>query len=78
MEDKIREDIKSALLILTLIGLVILAFRVDQLKKEDKPQSEYELETWQDESTGVTMLIFKDQLGDVVYCEPLQMEMEGK
>ena len=47
-------------------------------KQEDKKKETYELETYYDEDTGISMLIFKDKLGDVLYCEPVEVEMEER
>lgn len=44
--------------------------------KQNKKKQEYEFETYYDEDSGITMRIFKDGLGDVLWCEPIESEME--
>jgi hypothetical protein len=46
--------------------------------KQNKKKQEYKFETYYDQDTGITMRIFKDGLGDVLYCEPIEAEMEVK
>lgn len=48
------------------------------MKFEDKKENkgEYSFEIYHDNDTGITMRIFKDKMGDVLYCEPVTSEME--
>jgi hypothetical protein len=46
--------------------------------KQNKKKQEYKFETYYDQDTGITMRIFKDGLGDVLWCEPIEAEMEVK
>ena len=50
------------------------------MKLEDKKENkgEYSFEIYHDNDTGITMRIFKDKMGDVLYCEPIEAEMEVK
>lgn len=57
--------------LLFLFGLWIASGDSDKQKKQ-----EYEFETYYDEDSGITMRIFKDGLGDVLWCEPIEAEME--
>lgn len=47
-------------------------------KAKEKIETDYKLETYKDDTTGITMLIFRDKLGDVIYCEPVVMELESR
>lgn len=38
----------------------------------------YNVEIYHDEDTGITYSILKDELGDVLYCEPVEVEMEER
>lgn len=44
--------------------------------KQNKKKQEYKFETYYDQESGITMRIFKDGLGDVLWCEPIESEME--
>lgn len=45
---------------------------------KEKIETDYKLETYKDDTTGITMLIFRNKLGDVIYCEPVVMELESR
>ena len=47
-------------------------------KVKEQIETDYKLETYKDDTTGITMLIFRDKLGDVIYCEPVVMELESR
>lgn len=49
-----------------------------KVKEQTVIEDDYKLETYKDDKTGITMLIFKDELGEVIYCQPVVMEMETK
>ena len=62
-----------SIIILVIIGVFSLA------KQEDpEPKQDYNLELYKDEQTGITMRIFTDKMGDILYCEPVTSEMEVK
>lgn len=78
------DEIKDFLISFTfiLIGALFFVFVAKVVvtidKQEDKKKETYELETYYDEDTGINMLIFKDKVGDVLYCEPVEVEMEER
>lgn len=49
-----------------------------KVKEQTVIEGDYKLETYKDDTTGITMLIFRDKLGDVIYCEPVVMELESR
>lgn len=78
--DEIKDFLISFIFI--LMGALFFVFVAKVVvtidKQEDKKKEMYELETYYDEDTGINMLIFKDKLGDVLYCEPVEVEMEER
>ena len=61
------------IIILYLFGLWNTSGDSDKQKKQ-----EYEFETYYDRDTGITMRIFKDGLGDVLWCEPIEADKESE
>lgn len=60
-----------SIIILVIVGVFSLA------KQEDpEPKQDYNIELYKDEQTGITMLIFTDKMGDVVYCEPVVVDIQ--
>ena len=60
-----------SIIILVIIGVFSLA------KQEDpEPKQDYNLELYKDEQTGITMMIFTDKMGDVIYCEPVVVDIK--
>lgn len=52
---------------------ISISMKLDD-KKENK--GEYSFKIYHDKDTGISMRIFKDGLGDVLWCEPIEAEME--
>lgn len=65
------------LVLVLLFGIGCLFFGLAKINKGNLKQ-EYEFETYYDQDSGITMRIFKDGLGDVLWCEPIETEMEVK
>lgn len=60
-----------SIIILVIIGVFSLA------KQEDpEPKQDYNLELYKDEQTGITMMVFTDKMGDVIYCEPVVVDIK--
>ena len=77
---KMKEKVWLVFLFLMLF-LQIGVFGISiSMKLEDKKENkgEYSFEIYRDKDTGITMRIFKDKMGDVLYCEPVTSEMEVK
>lgn len=70
--DDIRDYIKNVLILVLLFFCLSLAFKN---KSGTDKKDEYSMELWKDPESGVTMRIFKDGLGDVLYCEPVEVEV---
>lgn len=66
-----------AFVILGLFVLIGVAFNSSS-NADNKKRNEYYFETYYDKGSGIKMRIFKDGLGDVLYCEPITTEIEGK
>jgi hypothetical protein len=63
-----------ALMIIAFLFVGCLVVKKDNETKRLKNQ--YECETFIDEQTGQTFYILKDKLGDVLYCEPMKVELK--
>lgn len=61
-----------AIFVTSYIWLAFNYFSTD----DNKPN--YEVEIWHDDDTDLTMRIFKDKTGDVLYCEPVEVETEER
>lgn len=72
-----RDILKSMFIIFLMIMCVFFAFRMESYKDKAKQKETYNVEIYHDKDTGITMLIFKDKLGDVLYCEPLEAEVKA-
>lgn len=76
MNEDLARDILAGLFIaifaLSYIWLAFNYFSTD----DNKPN--YEVEIWHDDDTNLTMRIFKDKTGDVLYCEPIEVETEER
>lgn len=66
-----------AFVVLGLFVLIGVAFNSSS-NADNKKRNEYYFETYYDDESGIKMRIFKDGLGDVLYCEPITTEIEGK
>ena len=73
---EIARDILAGLFIAFVVASYIwLAFNYFSTN-DSKPN--YEVEIWHADDTNLTMRIFKDKTGDVLYCEPVEVEMEER
>lgn len=73
MNEDLARDILAGLFIAFFVASYIwLAFNYFST---DNNKPNYEVEIWHDDDTNLTMRIFKDKTGDVLYCEPVEVEM---
>lgn len=73
--DFLREIVAGLFIAVLIISYLWLAFNYFSTENN---QPKYEMEMWHDNDTGITMRIFKDKTGDVLYCEPVEVEMEER
>ena len=71
-------SIVFAAVILAIVLTYVGADKGKKVKEQTVIKGDYKLETYKDDTTGITMLIFRDKLGEVIYCQPVVMEMETK
>lgn len=76
-KNEFLSDILAGLFIAILAFIFALSyiwFAFNYFSTDDNKPN-YEVEIWHDDDTNLTMRIFKDKTGDVLYCEPVEVEM---
>ena len=71
----LREIVAGLFIAVLIISYIWLAFNYFST---DDSKPNYEVEIWHDDDTNLTMRIFKDKDGEVLYCEPVEVEMEER
>ena len=70
------DNIVDIIGILSIIILVIIGVFSFAKQEDPEPKQDYNLELYKDEQTGITMMVFTDKMGDVIYCEPVVVDIK--
>ena len=76
MNDNLARDCVLGCFIGLLLAFCVVVTIKYVTLRDNKPN--YEVEIWHDDDTNLTMRIFKDKDGEVLYCEPVEVEMEER
>lgn len=78
MEAEVRDILVGFIVAIIIIMMALKLSSVAKEKIADDKSDGYQMETYYDKDTGITMMIFKDKVGDVIYCEPITSEIERR